>query len=80
MHRFREVANFGAHTTTSGQGEVIPIDRAEAEWTLDLVERLFDYLIVTPATDKKMREAIDEKIKAASRKPIKALPDDPPKR
>jgi hypothetical protein len=78
LHRFREVANLGAHTTTSDQGEVIEIEREEAEWTIDLVERLFDYLIVTPAGDKKMRDAIDEKVKAASRKPIKPLPDDPP--
>ncbi len=78
LHRFREVANLGAHTATSDQGEVIGIERDEAEWTLDLVERLFDYLIVTPAADKKMRDAIDEKVKAASRKPIKPLPDDPP--
>ncbi len=79
LHRFREVANLGAHTTTSDQGEVIRIERDEAEWTLDLVERLFDYLIVTPAADKKMRDAIDAKIETAKRKPIKPLPDDPKK-
>lgn len=78
LHHFREFANLGAHTKTSDQGEVIKIERDEAEWTLDLVERLFDHLIVTPATDKKMRDAADEKIKAAGRKPIKPLPDDPP--
>lgn len=78
LHRFRETANLGAHTATSDQGEVIRVEREEAEWTLDLVARLFDYLIVTPAGDKKMRDAIDEKIKAANRKPIKPLPDDPP--
>jgi len=77
LHRFRETANLGAHTTTSDQGAVIRVEREEAEWTLDLVARLFDYLIVTPASDKKMRDAIDEKIRAANRKPIKPLPDDP---
>ena len=79
LHRFREAANLGAHTTTSDQGEVIQIERDEAEWTLELVERLFDYLIVTPAADQKMRDAIDAKIEAANRKPIKPLPDDPKK-
>jgi len=78
LHRFREVANLGAHTTTSDQGEVIQIEREEADWTLDLVARLFDYLIVSPTGDKKMRDAIDDKIKAAGRKPIKPLPEDPP--
>jgi hypothetical protein len=77
LHRFREVANLGAHTSTSDQGEVIQIERDKAEWTLELVERLFEHLIVTPAGDKKMRDGIDEKIKAAGRKPVKPLPDDP---
>jgi hypothetical protein len=77
LHRFREAANLGAHTKTSDQGEVIRIGREEAEWTLDLVERLFEYLIVDPAADQKMRDSIDAKIKSAGRKPIKPLPDDP---
>ena len=34
---------------------------------------LFDYLIVGPAKDREMRAAIDEKLKAAGRKPIKPL-------
>jgi hypothetical protein len=79
LHRFRETANLGAHTTTSDQGEVIRIERDEADWTLNLVERLFEYLIVDPAGDQKMRDGIDDKIKAAGRKPIKPLPDDPVK-
>lgn len=79
LHHFRVVANFGAHTTTSDQGEVIPVEHDEAEWTLDLVERLFDHLIVTPAKDRKQRDVVAAKLKAAGRKPIKALPDDPAK-
>jgi Domain of unknown function (DUF4145) len=77
LHRFREAANLSAHTATSDQGEVIRIERDEADWTLELVERLFEYLIVTPAVDKKMRDSIYAKINAAGRKPIKPLPDDP---
>jgi hypothetical protein len=78
LHRFREIADLGAHTKTNAAGEFIKIDRDEAEWTLGLVERLFEYLIVTPAKDEKMRAAIDAKSKSANRKPIKPLPDDPP--
>lgn len=78
LHHFREVANLGAHTATSDQGEVIPVERDDAEWTLDLVERLFDHLIVTPTKDRAKRDAVAAKVKAAGRKPIKPLPDDPP--
>jgi len=77
LHHFREIADLGAHKKATEHGEFIKIDRDEAKWTLDLVERLFEYLIVTPAADKKMRDGIDEKSKAADRKPIKPLPDDP---
>jgi len=77
LHRFREVANLGAHTNKSDQGEPIQIEREEADWTLDLVVRLFDYLIVSPVVDKTMRDSIDEKVKSAGRKAIKPLPDDP---
>jgi len=79
LHRFRELADLGAHTKTSDQGEIIKIERDESEWVLGLVERLFRYLIVDPAADKEMHAAIDEKIQKASRKPIKPLPDDSPK-
>jgi uncharacterized protein DUF4145 len=79
LHHFREVADLGAHTKRSDQGNYIKVDRDEAEWTLGLVQRLFDSLIVTPAADEKMRFAIDTKLKAANRRPIKPLPDDPPK-
>jgi TPP-dependent pyruvate/acetoin dehydrogenase alpha subunit len=59
-----------AHTKTSDQGEIIKTDRDEADWMLGLVERLFRYLIVDPAADKKMHAAIDEKLKKANRKAI----------
>ena len=77
LHHFREIADLGAHKKTSDHGQIIKIERAEADWTLDLVQRLFDHLIATPAADKKMRDAIDGKLKAADRKPIKPLPNDP---
>jgi hypothetical protein len=37
---------------------------------------LFDYFIATPARDRRMREAMDERIKEAGRKPIEPVPDD----
>jgi hypothetical protein len=43
-----------------------------------VLDRLFDYFIATPAQDRKMREAMDERIKSAGRKPIEPLPLDDP--
>jgi hypothetical protein len=70
LDHFREVANFGAHTQTDDQAEIIDVDQGEAEWMLDLLDRLFDYFIVTPEKDRGMRASMDEKIQRAGRKPI----------
>lgn len=69
----REIANFGAHTQEDDQANIVDVGRDEAEWTLDLVERLLDYFIITPARDKEMQAKMDKKLDATGRKPIKPL-------
>jgi hypothetical protein len=49
---------------------IINVTREEAEWTLKIVADLFDYFVVAPEKDKRLRASFDEKIKAAGRKPI----------
>jgi hypothetical protein len=80
LHHLREIADFGAHTQVNERDEIIEASRDEAEWTLDLVDRLFEYLIVTPEKDRAMRETFDQKIADASRTAIPPLPDDPPRK
>lgn len=70
-----EMGNFGAHTQTNDQAEVVDVSPEEAEWTIGLVERLFDYFILTPEKDKRMREQFDQKLEDAKRKPIEPPPD-----
>jgi hypothetical protein len=77
LHHLREIADFSAHTQRNDGSEVLDVTREEAEWTLDVVERLFDHFIVTPEKDRAIREGIDAKIKEAGRKEIKPLPPDP---
>ena len=75
LDHLREIADFGAHTQEAEQesetGEmqvvIIDADRDDAEWTLDLVDRLFDYLIVTPARDEEMKQKWDKNIKKTGR-------------
>lgn len=82
LHHFREVANFAAHTQEDDQANIVDVDRDEAEWTLDMLDRLFDYFIVTPARDAAIRAKMDKKIGKAGRKPIRTLeqsaPDEEP--
>lgn len=77
LHHFREVADFGAHTQKNDQAEIIDVDRDEAEWTLDILDSLFDHFIVAPEKNRKIREAMDAKIAQAGRKALSApQPDD----
>jgi len=76
LHYLREIGDFSAHTQRNGVLEVVGIDPLEAEWTLDIIDRLFAYLIESPNADEQVRLRLDEKIKAAGRRPIKPLPED----
>jgi hypothetical protein len=70
----REVGDFAAHTQedkTSAEPVIIDVNRDEAEWTLDLADRLFDYFIVQPAKDEAIKRKVDDKIKRADRKPLR---------
>ena len=50
---------------------VVEIDHDEAEWTLDFVERLFDYFIVQPEKDKEIKARIEDKGARAGRKALR---------
>lgn len=68
----REIADFSAHTQKNDQLERVEVSEQEAEWTLSIVERLFDYFIVGPEMDRKLREGMDAKLAEANRRPIKS--------
>ena len=71
IHYLREIGNFGGHVQEDEtDGTVIRIEAPEAEWTLVVIDRLFDYFIIQPKQDEQMRDALDEKIERAGRKPI----------
>ena len=67
----REIGNFGAHTQKDDiDGSVIDVEQQEAEWTLDVLDRLLDFYIVGPETDRRMRERFDDKVERAGRDPL----------
>jgi Domain of unknown function (DUF4145) len=76
IHHFREIADFGAHTQKNDQDIVIEVSHNDAEWMLGFLDRMFTYFIVTPETDRMMREVWDKKLEEAGRKPISPPPDE----
>ena len=69
----RNFGNFSAHPITDVTSlQVIEVDPEEAEWCLEIVERLFDHYYVRPAADAKKREDLNEKLQRARKPPAKA--------
>jgi len=68
----RAIGNFAAHPIKSKHtGEVLPVEPGEAEWNLDVLESLFDFYYVQPATLKAKKDALSKKLKEAGKSPVR---------
>lgn len=68
----RVVGNFAAHPIKStSTGVVVDVEPGEAEWLLDLLEQLFDFYFVQPAIAQSKRDALNQKLADAGKKPLK---------
>lgn len=55
----RNIGNFAAHPIkSSSSGEIVEVEPNEADWNLDVLEMMFDYLFVRPALVQKKRDAL----------------------
>lgn len=68
----RNIGNFAAHPIkTTATGEVLPVEPGEAEWTLDVLDGLFDFYFIQPALLKAKRDALNAKLASANKPPVK---------
>jgi hypothetical protein len=68
----RNIGNFAAHPNKSkSTGEVVDVEPHEAEWNLDVIEGLFDFYFVQPALARARRDALNLKLAAAGKPPMK---------
>jgi len=68
----RNIGNFAAHPIKStNSGEVVDVEPGEAEWTLDVLEELFDHYLVKPKILQQKRDALNKKLEDAGKKPMK---------
>lgn len=71
LHYLREIGNFAAHPIKSERtGEILPVERGEAEWALEVVDALFDHYFVVPARNEARRREFDDRIDDAGRASI----------
>jgi hypothetical protein len=69
----RNIGNFAAHPMKSQHtGDILPVEPDEAEWTLNVVEALFDFYYVQPAVSKAKRDALNQKVAQAGKPPLKS--------
>lgn len=67
----RHIGNMAAHPMKSQHtGEIIDVEPGEAEWTLDVLEALFDFYFVQPAILQKKKDALNQKLTEAGKKPM----------
>jgi hypothetical protein len=68
----RNTGNVSAHPMKSqNTGTILPIEPHEAEWNLDVLESLFDFYYVQPALLQAKRAALNRKLAAAGKPPMK---------
>lgn len=68
----RQIGNFAAHPIKSQKtGEILDVEPGEAEWTLEVLEELFDFYFVKPAKMKKKRDELNNKLSDAGKPPMK---------
>lgn len=68
----RHIGNFAAHPIkATASGEILPVEMGEAEWTLDVLEGLFDFYFVQPALLHRKKAALNAKLASANKPPAK---------
>jgi len=68
----RNIGNFAAHPLKdTNSGAILPVEPHEAEWNLEVLEGLFDFYYVAPARNAARKAALDAKLAAAGKPPMK---------
>jgi hypothetical protein len=68
LHAVRNIGNFAAHPIKSkSTGTILEVEPGEAEWNLDVLERLFDYFFVGPAITAKRKTELNKKLAEAGK-------------
>lgn len=68
----RNIGNFAAHPLKStNSGEILDVEPGEAEWSLEVLEHLFDFYFIQPERLKAKKAALDKKLAEAGKIPMK---------
>jgi len=68
----RQVGNYAAHPEkVESTGTIVDVEPEEANWTLDVLEELFDHYYVMPKKAEERRAKLDKKLKSIGKPAMK---------
>ena len=68
----RNIGNFATHPIKStNSGTIVEVENGEAEWTLEVLEGLFDFYFVSPEKSKQRKNALNKKLQQAGKPQMK---------
>ncbi len=68
----RNIGNFAAHPTKNkNTGEIVPVKNGEAEWLIEVIEALFDFVFIQPIKLERRRKELNIKLNEIGKPPMK---------
>lgn len=68
----RNIGNFAAHPLKStATGQIVDVERGEAESNLEVLDLLFDEYFVKPAENIRKQNALNQKLQSLGKAPMK---------
>ncbi|MEN8185489.1 MAG: DUF4145 domain-containing protein [Bacteroidota bacterium] len=68
----RNIGNLAAHPTKNiNTGEIVAVEKGEAEWIIEVIEALFDFVFIQPLKLERRREELNLKLEEIGKPPLK---------
>jgi hypothetical protein len=68
----RNIGNFSAHPLKeTNTGEIVNVEPGEAEWSIEVIKSMFDYLFIQPRRIEKKRDELNIKLRSLNKPEMK---------
>jgi hypothetical protein len=69
----RNIGNFAAHPLKdTNTGEIVEVEEGEADWLLEVLDALFDFIFVQPTKLKERKKRLNKKLKSIGKPSMKS--------
>ncbi|MPS71704.1 MAG: DUF4145 domain-containing protein [Chryseobacterium sp.] len=68
----RQIGNIAAHPSKDlNTGEIVPVEKNEAEWLIEVIEQLFDFVFIQPKKLEKRKQELNLKLEKLGKPKMK---------